>query len=70
MIKYVKFTINDMLTARDSGKFNTHRDFVKALFMVHHKVMIPDQAFIKLKFHYSKNGVTKVEAPKGSYVAT
>lgn len=62
--------MNDLLTARDSGKFKTHRDYVKALFMLHHKVIIPDPAFVKLKFHYSKTGVTKVEAPKGSYVAT
>lgn len=67
---YVKFNVKQMLAARDSGKFETHRDYVKALFKFYHKVDIIPEAFSKLKFHYTKRGVTMVEAPKGSYIAS
>jgi hypothetical protein len=53
----VVFTDHQMLTAKETGKFPTHREFVEFLFK-RHKVKVINHALLEYKYVKEKVGYT------------
>lgn len=60
----IRFLYTDMQKAQEELGYDSHRDFVRAMFLTKHNVIIED--FSKLKFTYLKAGIiVKGEIGKG-----
>lgn len=51
----VRFLNEEMMKAQEELGFDTHREFIQALFLTKHNVIVDD--FSKLKFTYLAKGI-------------